>query len=380
LSECKSCLMKVISTLFLFSFFINTVFGQAVAGNFSRPDKTKHHSKSEKINLNGQWRGSFNESGAIRTLMGAGSETSYVLELEVKGSAVSGYSYTYFTDIGPKRYFTICRIAGTFDRETESMVVTEVERIKYNTPPEILNCFQVHRLRYEKGPGNTEYLKGDWYPAPNQNCGGKGETVLSREKMTRTPFAVKIPPKSNVTAQSRKPAPEKKQPARAVPAQPKNETAQVPPRTKSVTTEIPVERPAEKTHVDKELKLEYPPAPVYKGFEKRKSEVVKSINIENAVFQVDFYDNGVIDGDSISVFYNGKLILSNKMLTAQPLTLTLSVDKNYKYNTLTMYAENLGSIPPNTALMIVRDGNKRYEVRMESSLTKSGTVTFTHDE
>jgi hypothetical protein len=45
-----------------------------------------------------------------------------------------------------------------------------------------------------------------------------------------------------------------------------------------------------------------------------------------------------------------------------------------------MYAENLGSIPPNTALMIVRDGNKRYEVRMESSLTKSGTVTFTHDE
>jgi hypothetical protein len=41
-----------------------------------------------------------------------------------------------------------------------------------------------------------------------------------------------------------------------------------------------------------------------------------------------------------------------------------------------MYADNLGSIPPNTALMVVTDGNKRYEVRITSDLQKSGTIRF----
>ena len=46
-------------------------------------------------------------------------------------------------------------------------------------------------------------------------------------------------------------------------------------------------------------------------------------------------------------------------------------------NVVTMYAENLGTIPPNTAVMIVTDGKRRYEVRMESDLKKSGSVIFT---
>jgi hypothetical protein len=44
-----------------------------------------------------------------------------------------------------------------------------------------------------------------------------------------------------------------------------------------------------------------------------------------------------------------------------------------------MYADNLGAIPPNTALMIVTDGTKRYEVRIESDTEKSGSVVFTHE-
>jgi hypothetical protein len=47
-------------------------------------------------------------------------------------------------------------------------------------------------------------------------------------------------------------------------------------------------------------------------------------------------------------------------------------------NELTMFAENLGSIPPNTALMIVNDGDKRYEVRITSDTQKNGTIAFVH--
>jgi hypothetical protein len=49
-------------------------------------------------------------------------------------------------------------------------------------------------------------------------------------------------------------------------------------------------------------------------------------------------------------------------------------------NELVMYADNLGTIPPNTALMIVTDGNKRYEVRVTSDLKKSGTIRFVRNK
>jgi len=116
-----------------------------------------------------------------------------------------------------------------------------------------------------------------------------------------------------------------------------------------------------------------------KSFEKRNSELIRTIEINNPTFKVDLYDNGDIDGDSISLFYNGKLLLSHKKLSDKPLTLTLDASNdNDEPNELIMYAENLGSIPPNTALMIVTDGDKRYEIRIASDLKKSGSIRFVH--
>jgi hypothetical protein len=41
-----------------------------------------------------------------------------------------------------------------------------------------------------------------------------------------------------------------------------------------------------------------------------------------------------------------------------------------------MYAESLGSIPPNTGLLIVMDGTTRHEIRFSADLTKSAAVVF----
>jgi len=71
--------------------------------------------------------------------------------------------------------------------------------------------------------------------------------------------------------------------------------------------------------------------------------------------------------------------LSHQKLTDKPISLSLVLDKDVKENVVTMYADNLGTIPPNTALMIVMDGSKRYEVRIESDLAKSGSVIFQHE-
>ncbi|MEO6638294.1 MAG: hypothetical protein ABIN25_08450, partial [Ginsengibacter sp.] len=116
------------------------------------------------------------------------------------------------------------------------------------------------------------------------------------------------------------------------------------------------------------------------GFKSRRKDIIKTIPISEGKFKIDFYDNGEIDGDSISVFYNGRLVISHQRLSDKPVSLTLSLDDLNGDNVVTMYAENLGTIPPNTALMIVTDGDKRYEVRITSDTEKSGSVIFVHQK
>ncbi|MEJ7675812.1 MAG: hypothetical protein WKF59_24675 [Chitinophagaceae bacterium] len=70
--------------------------------------------------------------------------------------------------------------------------------------------------------------------------------------------------------------------------------------------------------------------------------------------------------------------MSHKRLTDKPITLTLNSDADRGINELVMYAENLGEIPPNTALMIVRDGDNRYEARITSDTEKNGTIRFSY--
>lgn len=108
----------------------------------------------------------------------------------------------------------------------------------------------------------------------------------------------------------------------------------------------------------------------------RTKNILKKIELKQSSFKVDLYDDGDIDGDIVSVYYNGKPILSNKKLTDKPLTLSLTADLDKTENELLIYAENEGSIPPNTALMIVTDGTTRTEVRVTSDAKKNGVVLF----
>jgi hypothetical protein len=45
-----------------------------------------------------------------------------------------------------------------------------------------------------------------------------------------------------------------------------------------------------------------------------------------------------------------------------------------------MIGENLGTIPPNTALLIVTAGNKRYQLFLASNGKKNAQVRFVYDK
>ncbi len=107
----------------------------------------------------------------------------------------------------------------------------------------------------------------------------------------------------------------------------------------------------------------------------RKFIVLDSVRLDTAAFTVSLYDNGAIDGDIVSVFFNGRLVADKKMLTDKPIVLSLTMEAGRK-NLLVMHAENVGSIPPNTALMVIGNGHEKKEIRMSSDMTTSGTVEF----
>lgn len=113
---------------------------------------------------------------------------------------------------------------------------------------------------------------------------------------------------------------------------------------------------------------------VNREYKERAVEVQKEIVIDADSITVDFYDNGEVDGDSISVFFNDKLLGANLRLSTRSVHMKIALDTTLEYNTLSMFANNLGAIPPNTALMLVYDGKKRYEVRLSSNLEKSAAV------
>jgi len=110
------------------------------------------------------------------------------------------------------------------------------------------------------------------------------------------------------------------------------------------------------------------------SFTKRKATGNHVYDVESDSVRLSFYDNGEIDGDSISVFVNNNLILSHQALAAKAFNLYLHLDSTRDVNEISMFAENLGRIPPNTALMVLTDGKNRYEVFMSSSLTENATI------
>lgn len=109
--------------------------------------------------------------------------------------------------------------------------------------------------------------------------------------------------------------------------------------------------------------------------EQRKNEPFREIIVDHDSVSVSLYDNGIVDGDSVTLVFNKEILTQHLMLTEKAVTFHIRIDRHNK-NELIMYAENMGSIPPNTALMVIYDGDKRYEVNVRSTEDTNGTVIF----
>lgn len=128
-------------------------------------------------------------------------------------------------------------------------------------------------------------------------------------------------------------------------------------------TSIPMpaeEKKEEKPTISKPLTIE-------EKFVARTSKYVMDIPIQGDSIELRFYDNAEIDGDSISLFINKKLVFQHIFLKVKPYVVKLAVADLNDTNELVMVAENLGRIPPNTSYMVAIVDDKRYEANLQST-------------
>jgi hypothetical protein len=259
-------------------------------------------------------------------------------------------------------------------------------------------CLMNYKFSYVKS-GREEFLEGSYVgktedrinPKNNGKWGDCGGGTVFLRKVTTSDFYVepflrnKITTNTDTVVAKAKPKAvpktSKKTTAKTTTRKPSKPVAKTPVKKPAVVEKIKTDMPQRKTTgpivVDKQV--ERPKIFIPTVTRSRKNELVQAFTVTNEEIHIRLYDNGEIDNDTISVYLDGQLILSNKRLSAAPITYTLKMDETNSEHTLIMVAENLGRIPPNTSLMIVQDGDRRYQVSITSTEQKNAMVRFRYE-
>ena len=108
----------------------------------------------------------------------------------------------------------------------------------------------------------------------------------------------------------------------------------------------------------------------------RENKLVKQVTVNSPTISIDLYDNGTIDNDTIMIFDNKILVLENKRLSYKATHIDVNFNKENNRHEIIIVAHNLGTVPPNTALMVVKDGTSRQEIYITSTLSVNAMIIF----
>lgn len=269
----------------------------------------------------GLWRGRFTSNHPLQAI----TEYKYELLLFQEANKISGYSYS--TEVNGE-YYAVCEIKGNlFDGY---MVITETKTV-YQNPPGSGGVLQTHILFL-----NTDEKEaiGEWKQSNKritQLFEESGKTFVKKEDDPSKSGLIKILEQNNAV--------------------------QVGPTDAPIQTKV----------INKDsIKLS-----------SRAVEILKTIETDADSVLIELYDDGLIDGDSVSVFNNNNLFLDRVGLSAKGIKQALVIPKTKDGLLLTLFAENQGTIPPNTGVLVVKTGGLVYEIRFKSDNKKSAAVRIT---
>ena len=300
-------------------------------------------------NIAGTWVGKF-----LTLPTGLGNPKLVVEIYSFKDSLFTGITHLYYEGNQYEHY----KMVGRYLKKDSILVFIEASTIavdlgKYG------NCLGTYMMKLKKEE-NYMVLDGFW-KANIENCTFNSKVRLKKkiEEVVVEQVSKQKPALVNKPVVKKKPAP-----------------AVNPEKSKTPTTKVmsPPAAPVAKNSPA----IKTAPAVMPAKISERETDVQSILEIGTAdkdSIKVDVYDNGEIDGDSVSVYEENVPRINKKMITAKPITFYVSLTKNVNPIVhLRLVAESLGSIPPCTALMIVATKTKRYEVRLSSNFNKNATV------
>ena len=304
-----------------------------------------------------------------------------------KGDSLLGTSYYYESENNYRRY----SIKGYFDQQTneaiwwdDEIIEEKTGKLSINTPGKIpylssadFNCPGSGKMMLDgdaalknkreaiQGPVHLEKTDISSFPdewdfiIDNYTSGTNDPYYIdSVASIASTPVLIpeeKVIPQNKVTAPDNKTETVKNDPK---PIQ----------KTESIKS-IEQPKPEQKQIIVKKT--------IEEEFKVREKVIAAEIPLIGDSIELRFYDNAEIDGDSISLFLNNKLIFQHIRLTAVAYTIKLPVNDLNETNELVMVAENLGEIPPNTSYMLAIVNDKRYEAMLKSTEETSAVIKLT---
>lgn len=115
-------------------------------------------------------------------------------------------------------------------------------------------------------------------------------------------------------------------------------------------------------------------------FNTRQNNIIQTITVKSRHIKIKLVDNEVYDADTVSIFLDGQPLLMRKEINYKPVTLSFDIPLENKKAELGLFAENLGTLPPNTALMIIFAGDDRFELKTVADLKRNAVIEIIVEE
>jgi hypothetical protein len=337
-------------------------------------------------NLTGTWQGSFIANGDALI-------NNYTYELVIKENASHQITAQTITKKGDQ-FYASAFARGSHSIRTQLVQIDETSFDQIKIANELEACLISNFLIYKKINGH-EILEGSYMSSVvdgKRNCGsGKvflekvssllsiKNTKVENKKMDtpKTKLAItqnaqpKTKPSATTLAKSSVPTAAKNtsnSTGKLIASSENNNSKNtVNPTTETDIDDVIVENETISTNTTAQNSIRNQPINLPWVLVGRENKLVKKIITNSKNISLDLFDNGTIDNDTIIVFDNKRLLVNKKRLSYKAIHLEFNFTENLREHEVIIVAHNMGTVPPNTALLLFKDGKVRQEYFITST-------------
>ena len=346
--------------------------------------------------LTGIWRGYFVNNTHFHLRSGQFVEDKYKYEVQINDlpdNSIQGVTYSY-RDVN--EFYGKAAIQGIFNKKGKTLLIRETKMLELKTNDQSTACLMTCYLEYKKSADGTKETLTGTFSGVSEVAGSPcsdGTVYLERKyttDFTKEDFLLKksILPKRKLAPLAVKPAAKQNliKPGAEdfmVSTEVKKKIDPIVKEEKDTTTAHQTPQPEQKPlavtdstiDTNKDTVVAIPDVLL-----KRENVLTQTFIVDSEDATVEFFDNGQIDGDTISVYHNNVRVVNSKRLTYAPITMKAHIEKGKANYDFIVVAENLGAVPPNTALVVISSGTKHYEINIASDEQRNAKIVLQYQK